>query len=452
MTFTELGLSPTLLAALETLGYQQPTPIQQKAIPIVLAGRDLLASAQTGTGKTAGFALPILQGLAPMANSSASPARHLIRALVLLPTRELAIQVYDSFMAYNQQSELRIACVYGGVDIQPQTDQLRKGVEILIATPGRLLDHFEQKNIFLNQISYLVLDEADRMLDMGFLPDIKRIMALLPKQRQTMLFSATFSSDIRKLADSLLSNPETVEVAQANSIASTISHKVYLVHEDRKSAGLSQLLSENPDTQVLVFVDTKVGCDRLSRRLLREGFRVAAIHGDKDQKDRQETLMAFRESKVLVLVATDVAARGLDIDSLPLVINYTLPMNPEDYIHRVGRTGRSGNKGTAISLVTPDEERKLKDIETLIAKPIEKDSLVIMDVHPKRGHRVRQEEKPHRSIAEFDKAPYIGKVTLDFNVNQPFVCQSAEFPQTRKYQKKKASKRPLSALLGGKNK
>jgi len=371
-SFEELGLRPELLRAVAEAGYTIPTPIQAQAIPVILAGRDVMGGAQTGTGKTAGFALPILQKLAPSANTSPSPARHPVRALILTPTRELAVQVEESIRTYGKHTNLRSTVVYGGIDIKQQLPIVRGGIEVLVATPGRLLDHIEQKSVYLGQVEIFVLDEADRMLDMGFIPDIKRIMGHLPpaKQRQNLLFSATFSNEIKKLADALLNEPQLIEVAKRNTAAETVAQSAYKVAADAKRALLAHLVRTQNLTQVLCFVRTKHGASRLARQLEKEGLITDAIHGDKSQQTRMEALSAFKEGKLQVLVATDVAARGLDIDDLPLVVNYELPYVPEDYIHRIGRTGRAGASGRAISFVAPEEERLLDEIEKLLKKKV----------------------------------------------------------------------------------
>jgi ATP-dependent RNA helicase RhlE len=372
-SFSELGLRPEILRAVAETGYTTPTPIQAKAIPVVLAGRDIMGGAQTGTGKTAGFALPILNRLQPQANTSPSPARHPVRALILAPTRELAIQVEESIQVYGKYTGLRSTCVFGGVDIKQQLAIVRAGVEILVATPGRLLDHVEQKSVNLSQVEIFVLDEADRMLDMGFIPDIKRIMALLPAtaRRQNLLFSATFSNEIKKLADALLNAPELIEVARRNTAAETVEQAVYRCPQEGKRALLTRIVKSRGLRQVLCFVRTKHGASRLARQLERDGLETSAIHGDKTQGARLDALAAFKEGKLEVLVATDVAARGLDVDDLPLVVNYELPHVPEDYIHRIGRTGRAGATGEAISLVAPEEEKYLSEIERLLKKKID---------------------------------------------------------------------------------
>jgi ATP-dependent RNA helicase RhlE len=369
-TFASLNLAPEILKALEEAGYSTPTPIQAQAIPLVLAGKDVMAGAQTGTGKTAAFALPTLQKLLPLANASASPARHPVRALVLVPTRELAIQVEESIRLYAKHTALRSLVVFGGVDIKTQTPYLMKGVEVLVATPGRLLDHVEQRTVQLNQVQMLVLDEADRMLDMGFMPDLKRILALLPKMRQNLMFSATFSPEIKKLSAEFLRDPVLVEVARSNATAENVTQKVFLTAQDNKQAKLVDILKSDPTVQAIVFTKTKLTASRLARQLVRSGIQADAIHGDKSQLERIQALEAFKQGKVTTLVATDVAARGLDIDQLPMVINYEIPTAPEDYVHRIGRTGRAGASGVAISLVSPDEEKYLKEIEKLIKRDI----------------------------------------------------------------------------------
>ncbi len=371
MHFHQLGLAPDLLRAIADQGYSEPTPIQAQAIPLVLAGRDLMGGAQTGTGKTAAFTLPLLQRLLPWANLSPSPARHPIRVLILAPTRELAIQVHESVKDYSKYVPVRSACVFGGVDIRPQIVELRAGAEVLVATPGRLLDLFEQKCLGFAHVQALVLDEADRMLDMGFIPDVTRIIQLLPQQRQSLLFSATFSEEIRKLADRMLRAPVLIEVARRNTVSETITHRVHPVAASAKRALLIRLLRSSDVNQVLVFTRTKLETNRLARELQRSGIAADSIHGDKSQHDRLKALEAFKEGSVLVLVATDVAARGLDIDELPHVINFELPHTPEDYIHRIGRTGRAGKPGTAISLVSASEVVYLAEIEKLIKLDIE---------------------------------------------------------------------------------
>ena len=369
-TFSDLGLDSKILAALEEMGYQIPTPIQKQAIPLVLSGRDLMAQAQTGTGKTAAFALPLLQRMIAHANASASPARHPVRALVLAPTRELAIQVHDSVVTYNKHLPLRSTVVFGGVDMKPQEVALKAGVEILVATPGRLLDHAGSKVVQLSQVQFLVLDEADRMLDMGFLPDLKRILDLLPKNRQTLLFSATFDDSIVGLARSFLQNPLKVEVARRNTAAETVEQVVHRVKEDDKLDALVQVVKARDIAQALVFTRTKIAADKLGRRLLKRGIQAATIHGDKAQLERLAALDGFKQGKMRLLVATDIAARGIDIVELPCVFNYELPYSPEDYVHRIGRTGRAGASGLAVSLVSHEEERLLAGIERFIKRDL----------------------------------------------------------------------------------
>ncbi len=405
MSFAELGLIPELLQAVADTGYTEPTPIQRQAIPIVIAGQDVMGGAQTGTGKTAGFTLPLLQRIARHANSSTSPARHQTRALILAPTRELAMQVFESVKTYSKHLPLRSVCIYGGVDMKAQVQELRRGIEIVIATPGRLLDHVEQKTINLSQVEVLVLDEADRMLDMGFIPDIKRIIALLPANRQSLLFSATFSDEIKKLADQMLKNPQLIEVARRNMVSETITHVVHPVSHGMKRNLLAHLLRHKPDTQALVFVDTKIACGRLAHFLERSGVSADAIHGDKGQQQRTDTLEAFKAGKLRVLVATDVAARGLDIDELPFVINFELPHTAEDYVHRIGRTGRAGHQGNAISLVCAEEKHWLAEIQKLIKLEIPQEIVPGFDPEPEffeagsrggRGRRSSAAAEPQR--------------------------------------------------------
>ncbi|MHB0974415.1 MAG: DEAD/DEAH box helicase [Thiobacillus sp.] len=369
-TFAELGLAPDILRALDEMGYVSPTPIQEQVIPLALKGGDILGAAQTGTGKTAAFALPLIQRLLPFANTGTSPAKHPIRALILTPTRELAIQVEESVQAYTKHVSLRSLVVYGGVNINTQIPILKTGVEILVATPGRLLDHVQNKTLSLSQVNTLVLDEADRMLDMGFMPDLKRIVALLPAQRVNMMFSATFPEEIRKLADSILNSPTFIEVAR-NETAVTVTQVVHPVHHERKRQLLAHLIKSRDLRQVLVFTGTKLGCNRLANELNKAGIHADAIHGDKTQQERIKALDAFKAGTIRVLVATDVAARGLDIEALPFVVNYDLPHNAEDYVHRIGRTGRAGALGEAISLVSESETRYLKDIEKLIGSTLD---------------------------------------------------------------------------------
>ena len=373
MSFDTLGLLPELLRAVREQGYENPTPIQEQAIPLVLAGRDLMGRAQTGTGKTAGFTLPLLQMLAPSANTSASPARHPIRALILTPTRELALQVEESVRTYGKHIPLRSTTIFGGVNINPQTKALRAGCEIVVATPGRLLDHQGQGNLNFSQLEVLILDEADRMLDMGFIRDIQKILALLPASRQTLLFSATFTDEIKQLASKFLKNPALVEITAQNTAAELVKQIVHPVDRERKRALLAHIIQSRNLEQVLVFTRTKHGANRLSEQLDRDGINSMAIHGNKSQPQRIKALEDFKKGSIRVLVATDIAARGLDIDQLPHVVNYELPQVPEDYIHRIGRTGRAGTEGEALSLVCVDEHRLLKDIEKLLRRELPKD-------------------------------------------------------------------------------
>ncbi|MFT5394910.1 MAG: ATP-dependent RNA helicase RhlE [Gammaproteobacteria bacterium] len=371
MTFEKLGLSEELLRAVRESGYTKPTPIQAQAIPAILEGKDVMAAAQTGTGKTAGFTLPILQLL----NEKPPVKNNRARALVLTPTRELAAQVQESVFTYGKHLQLRSAVVFGGVKINPQMMKLRRGVDVLVATPGRLLDLFQQRAINFNDIEILVLDEADRMLDMGFIHDIKKIMALLPKQRQTLMFSATFSPEIRQLAKGIINNPVEIDVAPRNSAVETISQVVYPVDKARKADLLSHLIRKENWYQVLVFSRTKHGADKLVKRLSRDNIHAAAIHGNKSQAQRTKALDGFKKNKTQILVATDIAARGIDIDQLSHVVNFDLPNVPEDYVHRIGRTGRAGASGQAISLVSADEAKQLQDIERLIKRKIEREEI-----------------------------------------------------------------------------
>jgi ATP-dependent RNA helicase RhlE len=367
MSFENLGLAPDLLRALSEQGYVTPTPVQQQAIPLALAGRDLLAGAQTGTGKTAAFGLPLLQKL------SATPNRtHKPRALVLTPTRELAVQVHESIRGYGKYQRVTSTTIYGGVGMGNQLDALRRGVDLLIACPGRLIDHMERRSVDLSGIEILVLDEADRMLDMGFLPSIKRILAKLPKQhRQTLLFSATFPEDIKQLAKEFMRDPVEVMVTPQNTVADTIAHRVHPVDAGRKRELLLHLLAQDARIQTLVFARTKHGADKLAHFLEKSGIRATAIHGNKSQNQRQRALNDFKAGKVPVLVATDIAARGIDIDQLPKVINFDLPMVAEDYIHRIGRTGRNGSQGEAVSLVEQEQAKWLRQIVRLLQQDME---------------------------------------------------------------------------------
>ncbi len=385
--FDTLPLDPKLLRAVAESGYASMTPIQAKAIPIVLAGRDVMGAAQTGTGKTAAFTLPLLQRMLRHENASMSPARHPVRALVLAPTRELADQVAQNVAKYAKYTMLRSTVVFGGIDMKPQTEELRRGVEVLVATPGRLLDHIEGKNAVLNQVEYVVLDEADRMLDIGFLPDLQRILSYLPKARQTLLFSATFSPEIRRLASSYLQEPVTVEVARPNATATNVEQRFYSVTDDDKRRVVRQLLKDRELSQALVFVNSKLGAARLARSFERDGLRTQALHGDKSQDERLKALAAFKSGEVELLVATDVAARGLDITDLPAVFNFDVPFHAEDYVHRIGRTARAGASGLAVTLVTRDDARMVADIERLIKTKIEIEPIELDDDRPRRPRR-----------------------------------------------------------------
>jgi ATP-dependent RNA helicase RhlE len=369
MLFTNLGLSEPLLKAIKEQGYDTPTPIQQKAIPVVIEGKDVLAAAQTGTGKTAGFTLPLLEKLS---QTKPKMQKKQIRALVLTPTRELAAQVAESIKTYGKHMPYTSTVIFGGVGINPQLATIRKGVDIVIATPGRLLDIAGQKGIDFSALECLILDEADRMLDMGFIHDIKKLMKLMPQKRQTLLFSATFSPEIKTLASGLLKNPVLVEVARQNTTADQISQVVHFVDKRRKRELLSQLIKVKDWRQVLVFTRTKHGANKLTKELEEYGVSAAAIHGNKSQGARTKALAAFKANEIRVLVATDIAARGIDIDQLPHVVNYELPNVPEDYVHRIGRTGRAGQSGEAVSLVCVDEHKLLKDIEKFIKSEIKK--------------------------------------------------------------------------------
>lgn len=404
MSFESLGLKAELLLAVSEKGYSEPTPIQQQAIPPILEGRDIMGGAQTGTGKTAGFTLPLLDRL--MSSAKAEKGRRPIRALVLTPTRELAAQVHESVQTYGRHLPLKSTVVFGGVSINPQKQKLIKGVDILVATPGRLLDHVGQRSVDLSKVDILVLDEADRMLDMGFIRDIRKVLALLPKQKQTLLFSATFSNEIKKLANDLLKSPVLVEVARENTTAESVTQVVHPVDKNRKRELLSALIGSNNWKQVLVFTRTKHGANRLAEQLNTDGITSAAIHGNKSQGARTKALADFKSGKVRVLVATDIAARGIDIDQLPHVVNYELPNVAEDYVHRIGRTGRAGNEGEAMSLVCVDELKLLKDIERLIKREIPKvtfegyepdPSIKAEPINKGRGKQQPKARKPARN-------------------------------------------------------
>jgi ATP-dependent RNA helicase RhlE len=392
MSFENLGLSAALLRAVAEQGYTEPTPIQARVIPVVLEGKDVMAGAQTGTGKTAGFTLPMLQRLS--ANAGPPSGKRAVRALILTPTRELAAQVAESVRLYGQFLPLRSAVIFGGVSINPQIDALRRGVDIVIGTPGRLLDHAQQRTLDLRQVEIFVLDEADRMLDMGFLPDIRRVIALLPQKRQNLLFSATFPDDIRSLANKMLQSPVSVEVGQRNASPTKIEQAVYFVDKGQKRGLLSWLIGSNNWPQVLVFTRTKHGANRLAEQLEQDGLSAAAIHGNKSQGARTKALADFKQGAVRVLVATDIAARGLDIDQLPHVVNYELPEVPEHYVHRIGRTGRAGNEGLAVSLVSHDERPLLKFIERLLGHQLPQRSLEGYTPGPHREEHRAPRQRP----------------------------------------------------------
>ena len=396
MSFTTLGLSKPILRAISEEGYSTPTPIQKQAIPVILERRDILAGAQTGTGKTAGFTLPLLQRLSER-KAPTKGKRH-PRALILTPTRELAAQVAESVETYGKYLPYKSSVIFGGVSINPQINALRKGVDIVIATPGRLLDLVGQKAIDLSRIECLVLDEADRMLDMGFIHDIKKVLALLPKHRQNLLFSATFSDDIKKLADSLLNSPALIEVARRNTASERVEQVVHPVDRERKRELLSHLIKDGDWKQVLVFTRTKHGANRLTEQLGKDGITAAAIHGNKSQSARTKALANFKQGSVRVLVATDIAARGIDIDQLPHVVNYELPNIAEDYVHRIGRTGRAGNEGEAMSLVCVDEHAYLAGIEKLIKRKIPKVTVKGFEPDPSiRAEPIQQRSNRSRS-------------------------------------------------------
>jgi ATP-dependent RNA helicase RhlE len=472
--FDTLALDPKLLRAVADSGYLAMTPIQAKAIPVVLAGRDVMGAAQTGTGKTAAFTIPLLQRMLKHENASASPARHPVRALVIAPTRELADQVAANVKNYARHTQLRSAVVFGGVDMKPQTAQLKAGVEVLIATPGRLLDHIEGKNCVLNQVEYVVLDEADRMLDIGFLPDLQRILAYLPRQRQTLLFSATFSPEIKKLAQSYLQDPLLVEVARPNATATNVEQRFYSVTDDDKRRVVRQLLKTRELSQAIIFVNSKLGAARLARAFERDGLRTSALHGDKSQDERLKSLAAFKAGEVDLLVATDVAARGLDIADLPAVFNFDVPFNAEDYVHRIGRTGRAGASGLAVTLVTRDDTRLMSDIEKLIKKKLDIEPIELEDDRPRRPRRRDDDSedepvvdrtgdrRPERAVAERPRyAPQRAARPSDPIFDQPYVASSpapssAPLPAEAAAAQQPAAarsnirtKRKVASLLGG---
>ncbi|MCK6432817.1 MAG: DEAD/DEAH box helicase [Aquabacterium sp.] len=472
--FETLALDAKLLRAVADSGYTSMTPIQAKAIPIVLDGRDVMGAAQTGTGKTAAFTLPLLQRMLAHENASMSPARHPVRALVLAPTRELADQVAKSVQTYAKHTRLRSTVVFGGIDMKPQTAELKRGVEVLVATPGRLLDHIEARNCVLNQVEYVVLDEADRMLDIGFLPDLQRILSFLPKQRQTLLFSATFSPEIKRLAQSYLQDPVTVEVARPNATASTVEQHFYRIDEDDKRRAVRQVLRERELTQAIVFVNSKLGAARLARSFERDGLKTAALHGDKSQDERLKSLDAFKRGDVELLVATDVAARGLDIADLPAVFNFDVPFNAEDYVHRIGRTGRAGASGLAITLVDREDGRLVVEIEKLLKKKLDLEAFELEDDRPRRRPRRDAEDderRPRRddderAVRRDDETPRLrmstGRAPQDPIFDQPYEPASAPAagsappspttpvtPAGRPLGGTVRAKRKVAALLGG---
>ena len=416
-SFSNLSLAEPLARAVAEMGYESMTPIQEQAIPVVLTGQDVMGAAQTGTGKTAAFSLPLLQRLLKHESSSTSPARHPVRALVLLPTRELADQVAQQIALYAKYTKLRSTVVFGGMDMKPQTIELKKGVEVLVATPGRLLDHIEAKNAVLNQVEYVVLDEADRMLDIGFLPDLQRILSYLPKQRTTLLFSATFSPEIKRLAGSYLQNPITIEVARPNETESTVEQRFYSANDDDKRRAIHQVLRTRGIKQAFIFVNSKLGCARLARSLEREGLKTTALHGDKSQDERLKALDAFKQGEVDLLVCTDVAARGLDIKDVPAVFNFDVPFNAEDYVHRIGRTGRAGASGLAVTLVSGSDARLVADIEKLLKTKLDIEALEYDEDRPNiqqqgrinDGRRAWREggasAEPRNDAARRDAAP-----------------------------------------------
>ena len=453
-SFAALGLMPELMRAIAEQGYLEPTPIQVQAIPPVLQRRDLMGCAQTGTGKTAGFALPILQLLAPQASSSPSPARHPVRALILTPTRELAAQVEESVRAYGKHLALRSAVVYGGIDIGPQIKALHAGVEILVATPGRLLDHLHQKTLNLSRVEILVLDEADRMLDMGFMPDIKRILAALPPRRQNLLFSATFPEEVRRLAKDILHAPITVEVARRNAPADLVSHEVHLVPTLRKRALLAHLIRSRDMRQVLIFVRMKRDANRLARQLQQDGIAATAIHSDRTQQERTQALDEFKQGKVTALVATDIAARGLDIEELPFVVNYELPYTPEDYVHRIGRTGRAGLAGDAISLVGPEETRMLEDVERLLKRTLPRAPAAGFEETRRTPATGKGPRRQHPGEPARGHAPAAKPSAPGFDFNKPYEPSESSSQPLREPAPggRRRPARPMAALLGGRPK
>ncbi|MDO5625326.1 MAG: DEAD/DEAH box helicase [Pseudomonadota bacterium] len=467
--YSSLALAEPLKRAVADMGYENMTPIQAQAIPVVLAGQDVMGAAQTGTGKTAAFSLPLLQRLLKHETASVSPARHPVRALVLLPTRELADQVAGQIKQYAKYTQLRSAVVFGGMDMKPQIEELRKGVEVLVATPGRLLDHIEAKTAVLNQVEYVVLDEADRMLDIGFLPDLQRILSYLPKSgRTTLLFSATFSPEIKRLAASYLQDPVLIEVARPNATATTVEQHFYMLHDDDKRRAIRQVLKDKELRQAFVFCNSKLGCARLARALERDGLKTTALHGDKSQDERLKSLEAFKQGEVDLLVATDVAARGLDIKDVPAVFNYDVPFNPEDYVHRIGRTGRAGASGLAVTLVTRSDTRLMGELEKLLKQKIDVEHLAFEEERPRgrqndgRRHWQDQEtgdsrdharrKRNERRASEPRRPP---PAPADPFFNQPYepaAAQPEELPAWEKSARATPARSGLSANIKPKRK
>ena len=446
--FNSLGLSALIVKAVKVQGYNNPSPIQAQAIPVVLSGRDLMAAAQTGTGKTAGFTLPILDNLLHKINKGELTKPNQARVLILTPTRELAAQVHDSVVTYGKYLSMKSTVVFGGVKINPQMKKLRAGVEILVATPGRLLDLYNQNAVKFNQLEVLVLDEADRMLDMGFIHDIRKIIALLPKKRQTLMFSATFSRDIINLAKSLVNNPVEISVSPRNTTVETITQRVFPVDKKKKPALLAYLIKENAWSQVLVFTKTKHGANRLVKFLENQGISSVPIHGNKSQAARTKALDSFKKNKVQVLVATDIAARGIDINLLPHVVNFDLPHVSEDYVHRIGRTGRAGSDGEAVSLVSADEIKLLKDIERLIKKIIPRTQIdgfepihdvpnSQLDTRPIKAKKPKKAKKPRNNKGAQTQIEQSNKNNIRKPINQ-------NKPNNKKNKNKKASLDPYS--------
>ena len=467
--YSQLPLAPSLAKAVAEMGYENMTPIQEQAIPVVLTGKDVMGAAQTGTGKTAAFSLPLLQRLLKHENASTSPARHPVRALVLLPTRELADQVAQQIKMYAKYTQLRSTVVFGGMDMKPQTAELKKGVEVLVATPGRLLDHIEAKTAVLNQVEYVVLDEADRMLDIGFLPDLQRILSYLPKTRTTLLFSATFSPEIKRLASSYLQDPVTIEVARPNETASTVEQRFFAAADDDKRRVIKKVLSDRGLQQAFIFSNSKLGCARLARSLERDGFKTGALHGDKSQDERLKTLEAFKKGEVHLLVCTDVAARGLDIKDVPAVFNFDVPFNAEDYVHRIGRTGRAGASGLAVTLVAPSDNRLVAEIEKLTKKKIEVEPFALDEERRGRfgdrgdrgeregGYRRREERDPRDVLdapAERRSSGYRpASVSRDPFFDKPYEANAADAaPVWEKQPASTPSRAGLSANIKPKRK